>query len=150
MKNWVKWYEQPYAEDDFLLNQFIEDALHRVSWKLFDNQENVVYMANETDNGIPKMREDAIDYIRTVARNELGWLVNYMVNRILVSYMKGNIDPSEEVKWWFNEDLPEKEDVNQFWAEINEYIWQDYAKVLGEERTTELWEKWGKAPRKEN
>lgn len=145
MENWVKWYEQPYAEDDSLLNEFIEDALRRTSWKLFGNQEKVVYMANETDNGIPKMREDAIDYIRMVARNELGWLVNYMVNRILVGYMKNNIDPSEEVKWWFKEDLPEGDD-EEFWKEINEYIWQDYAKVLGEEKTAELWEKWGKVP----
>lgn len=149
MENWVKWYEQPYAEDDFLLNKFVEDALRRISWKLFENQENVVYMANETDNGIPKMREGAIDYIHTVARNELGWLVNYMVSRILVSYMKGNIDPSEEVKWWFKEDLPEGDD-KQFWEEINEYIWNDYAEHLGEAKTAELWEKWGKAPRKEN
>lgn len=145
MENWVKWYEQPYAEDDSLLNEFIEDALRRTSWKLFGNQEKVVYMANETDNGIPKMREDAIDYIRMVARNELGWLVNYMVNRILVGYMKNNIDPSEEIKWWFKEDLPEGDD-EEFWKEINEYIWQDYAKVLGEEKTAELWKKWGKAP----
>ena len=145
MENWVKWYEQPYAEDDSQLNEFIEDALRRISWRLFDNQEKVVYMANETDNGIPKMREDAIDYIRMVARNELGWLVNYMINRILVSYMKGNIDPSEEVKWWFKEDLPEGDD-EEFWKEINECIWQDYAKVLGEEKTAELWEKWGKVP----
>ncbi len=145
MENWVKWYEQPYAEDDFLLNEFIEDALRRTSWKLFENQEKVVYMAYETDNGIPKMREDAIDYIRMVARNELGRLVSYMVNRILVSYMKGNIDPSEEIKWWFKEDLPEGDD-EQFWKEINEYIWQDYAKVLGEEKTAELWKKWGKTP----
>ena len=145
MENWVKWYEQPYAEDNFLLNEFVEDALRRTSWKLFGNQEKVVYMANETDNGIPKMREDAIDYIRMVARNELGWLVNYIVNRILVSYMKGNIDPSEEVKWWFKEDLPEGDD-EKFWKEINEYIWQDYAKVLGEEKTAELWKHWGKAP----
>lgn len=145
MENWVKWYEQPYAEDDSLLNKFVEDALRRISWRLFENQEDVVYMANETDNGIPKMREGAIDYIHMVARNELGWLVNYMVNRILVSYMKGNIDPSEEVKWWFKEDLP-KGDDEQFWKEINEYIWQDYAEVLGEEKTAELWKHWGKVP----
>lgn len=145
MENWVKWYEQPYAEDDSLLNKFVEDALRRISWRLFENQEDVVYMANETDNGIPKMREGAIDYIHMVARNELGWLVNYMVNRILVSYMKGNIDPSEEVKWWFKEDLPEGDD-EQFWKEINEYIWQDYTEVLGEEKTAELWKHWGKVP----
>lgn len=149
MENWVGWYEQPYAEDDSLLNKFIEDALRHVSWKLFGNQENIIYMANETDNGIPKIREGAINYIHRTVNNEFGWLINYMVNRILVSYMKGNIDPSEEVKRWFKEDLPEGED-EQFWTEIDDYIWNDYVEYLGEEETAKLWEKWGKAPRKEN
>ena len=149
MENWINWYEQPYAEDDFSLNEFTEDALRRVSWKLFENQKDIVYMANETDNGIPKMREGAINYLYRAINNELGWLINYMVDRILVSYMKGNIDPSEEVKQWFKRNLPEGED-EQFWAEIDDYIWNDYVKHLGEEKTAKLWKKWGKTPRKEN
>lgn len=149
MKKWIDWYENPYADDNDSLNDFVEKALGRVCWKLFENQEKILYMANETNNGIPKMREDAIDYISMTAHNELGWLVSYMINRILVAYLKGNVEPSEEIKWWFNEDLPEKE-REQFWADIDEYIWNDYAKDLGEESTAKLWEKWGKAPRKEN
>ena len=149
MRKWVDFYEQPYAEDDLLLNKFIEDILHRVSWKLFENQENVVYMAYETDSAIPKMREGAIDYIREVLRQELsGWMLPYMLNRILISYLKSNIEPSEDVKYHFNEDLIEYSE--DFWNEIDDYIWNDYAKQLGEARTAELWEKWGKAPRKEN
>lgn len=149
MEKWIDWYEKPYAEDDIKLNDFIEDTLRYLSWELFRNQDKILYMANETDNGLPKMRDGAIDYIRIITNNKLNWLVTYMINRILVAYLKGNIEPSEEVKRRFNEDLPE-EDCEEFWADIDEYIWNDYAKYLGEERTAELWEKWGKAPRKEN
>lgn len=152
MDKWVDWYEQPYADDEDKLNDFIKQALRRVSWHLFDKQEEIVYMANETENGIPKMKEGAIEEISRTVRSELGWLVNYMVNRILVAYMKGNITPSDEVKNWFEDDLcdPEEDNIGQFWKEIDDYIWNDYVKVLGEERTAELWEKWGKAPRKED
>ena len=149
MEKWIDWYEKPYSEDDIKLNDFIEDALRHLSWELFRNQDKILYMANETDNGLPKMRDGAIDYIRITTNNKLNWLVTYMINRILIAYLKGNIEPSEEVKQRFNEDLPE-EDCEEFWADIDEYIWNDYAKYLGEERTAELWEKWGKAPRKEN
>lgn len=152
MDKWVDWYEQPYADDEDKLNDFIKQALCRISWHLFDKQEEIVYMANETENGIPKMKEGAIEEISRTVRSELGWLVNYMVSRILVAYMKGNIDPSDEVKHWFEEDLldPEEDNIGQFWKEINDYIWNDYVKVLGEKRTAELWKKWGKAPRKED
>ena len=148
MNNWVEWYEQPYADDDTKLNDFVEEHLKRVSWHLFEEQEKIVYMANETENGIPKMKEGAIDEISRQIRSEFGWLINYMVSRILVAYMKGNIEPSEEVKWWFEDDLldPEEDNIGEFWKEINDYIWNDYAKMLGEERTSELWKKWGKAP----
>ena len=149
MENWLEWYEKPYAEDDIKLNDFIEDALRHLSWELFRNQDKILYMANETDNGLPKMRDGAINYIRIITNNKLNWLVAYMINRILVAYLKGNIEPSEEIKQRFNEDLPE-EDCEEFWADIDEYIWNDYAKYLGEEKTAELWKKWGKAPRKEN
>ena len=149
MENWLDLYEKPYTDDDDKLNDFIERALSRLSWKLFENQEKILYMVNETDSGIPKMREGAIDYISMAAHNELGWLVTYMINRILIAYLKGNIEPSEEIKKRFNEDLPE-EDHEQFWADIDEYIWNDYAEHLGKEKIAKLWKKWGKAPRKEN
>lgn len=152
MDGWVKWYEQPYAEDDAKLNDFIEDALHRISWNLFHEQEKIVHMAYETENGLPKMKEGAIEEISNAARSELSWVVDYMVGRILVGYMKGNIEPSDEVKAWFEEDLldPEENNVDNFWKEINDYIWDDYAKMLGEARTAELWKGWNKEPRKEN
>lgn len=148
MNKMLDWYEEPYADDDALLNEFIERHLRRLSWGLFENQQDILYMANETDNKIPKMREGAIDYIRGKARLELSWLIEYMIDRTLISYLKENIEPSEEVKEWFKTGMSE-EDYKQLWADIDDYIWNDYAGVLGEARTAELWEKWGKKPREE-
>lgn len=149
MKDWMKWYEQPYADDDAKLNDFVEDHLKRVSWHLFEEQEKIVHMANETENGIPKMKEGAIQHIQRAIEREFDWLIGYMTSRILVSYLKGNIDPSDEVKSWFQDDLPEGED-EQFWNEIDDFIWEDYLKNIPEEQVRDLWEKWGKAPRKED
>lgn len=148
MDKWIDWYEQPYTDDEDKLNDFIEQTLHRVSWHLFEEQEKIVYMANETENGIPKMKEGAIDKISQQIHSEFSWLVNYMINRILIAYMKSNIDPSDEVKYWFEDDLrdPEEDNIGQFWKEIDDYIWNDYAEVLGEKRVAELWKKWGKTP----
>lgn len=143
MTKWIDFYEAPYAEDDTLLNNFVEDTLRRVSWKLFENQKEVVYMADETDSGIPRMKEDIIEVIYRAVTSELGWLRDYMVSRILVSYLKGNIESNDEVDWFFKDDL-DPEDYAEFRKEIDKHIWDDYAKHLGETRTAQLWEKWGK------
>ena len=148
MNKMLDWYEEPYADDDALLNEFIERHLRRLSWGLFENQQDILYMAVSSANEIPKMREGAIDYIRGKARLELSWLIEYMIDRTLISYLKENIEPSEEVKEWFRTGMSE-EDYEQLWADIDDYIWNDYAGALGEARTAELWEKWGKKPREE-
>ena len=149
MSNWINLFEAPYADENEKLNAFVDNVLQRVSWTLFDNQEKVIYRPDETESGIPKLREGAIDYIRLTARDELNWLISYIVDRILVAYLKGNIEPSKEVAWRF-EDALDEEDIVEFWKEIDDYIWDDYAGMLGEKKTAELWKQWGKAPREEN
>lgn len=145
MSNWIEYFENPYAEDDELMNDWVETIMHRVSWKLFDHQRDIIKMAYETENDIPVLKDEAIEIIDQVITSELGWLRSYIINRILVSYAKGNIDLGEEGRWYMDEQF-DPEDAADFWKEIDKYIWQDYAKVLGDEKTAELWKKWGKAP----
>lgn len=145
MSNWIEWFETPYAENDDLMNDWVESILRRVSWELFERQHDIVKMAYETENGIPVLKDEAIGIIDQVITSKLGWLRSYMIGRILVSYAKGNIDLGEEGHWYMDDQF-EPEDAADFWKEIDEYIWRDYAEVLGEERTAELWKKWGKAP----
>ena len=148
MSDWIKWFEQPYAEDGDLLNDWVDNTLRHVSWRLFENQHNIVYMANETDNGIPRLKDEAVNIIRDTINAELSWLRNYMISRILVNYAKGNIDLGDEGKWYLDDQF-DPEDAADFWDEIYRYIWDDYSKVLGEEKTAKLWEKWGYPPLKE-
>lgn len=145
MSSWIEYFENPYAEDDELMNDWVETIIHRVSWELFDHQQDIIKMAHETENGIPVLKDEAIQIIGQVIISELGWLRSYILDRILVSYAKGNIDLGEEGRWHISDQF-DPEDAADFWKEIDEYIWQDYAKVLGEEKTAKLWEKWGKAP----
>ncbi len=145
MSSWIEYFENPYAENDELMNDWVETIIHRVSWELFDHQQDIIKMAHETENGIPVLKDEAIKVIGQVIISELGWLRSYILDRILVSYAKGNIDLGEEGRWYMNEQF-DPEDAANFWKEIDKYIWQDYAKVLGEERTAELWKKWNKAP----
>lgn len=150
MTKWIDIYENDYAEENELLNDYVERMLQHISWKSFSNQEDIVFMCNETDNGIPKMKEGAIEVLHNMVNAELGFLREYLISRILVSLLKSNIDISEEVEWWFKDDIGE-EDYEEFIQEVNQYIFDDYARNLGEARTLELWEKWGKpALEKEN
>lgn len=142
MSNWLQYFENSYAEDDELFNDWIERTLHHISWELFNKQDKVVYFASETNNGIPKLKEDALDVIRQTIISELGWLRSYMLDRILVAYAKGNIDLGEEGKWYLDNQF-EPEDAADFWNEIYQYIWDDYSKMLGDAKTAELWKKWG-------
>lgn len=145
MGTWLQYFENPYAEDDELLNDWVERTLRFTSWELFNKQDKIVYFANETDNGIPKLKEGALDVIHQTIIDELGWLRSYMLGRILVAYAKGNIDLGEEGKQYLDDQF-DSEDTAEFWNEIYQYIWDDYSKMLGEERTAELWEKWGYPP----
>ena len=145
MSDWIKFFEAPYAEDDTLMNDWVERIIHRVSAELFHHQHDVVYMANETDNGIPKLKDEAVDVIHQTVHSELGWVVDYIISRILVAYAKSNIDLGDEGRWYI-EDRLDPENAADFWTEIDEYIWSDYTRFLGEEKTAELWEKWGKTP----
>lgn len=145
MSNWLEWFESPYAEDDTLMNDWVERIISGVSVELFHHQHDVVYMANETDNGIPKLKDEAVDVIHQTIYSQLGWVISYITDRILIAYAKSNIDLGDEGRWYM-EDKFDPEDAADFWKEIDEHIWSNYAKFLGEEETAKLWEKWGKTP----
>ena len=134
---------RPYAEDDYLLNDFVENLLRRVSWKLFEDQEHVVYMANERSDGVPLLKDDAINVIREKIDNEFSWLRGYMITRILMSYRLGNIDLGDVGEWWLRDELGEEEFL-EWESRARKFIYNDYAKTLGEERADEYFKKIGR------
>ena len=121
-------YTRPYAEDDALLNDFINDLIRHVSWKMFTHQEEVCYTIAEKNP--PMLKDNVIGFLRTAINNELGWVRDYVVCRMLMSYRLSNVDLGEEAELYLRDSLGEEQ-----WAEFEEaakkFIWNDYAKFCG-------------------
>lgn len=135
---------RPYAEDDYLLNTFVDETMRRVSWKLFEHQEDVLYMANETETGIPLLKDNAIEDMRDCVNEEFSWIRSYIITHLLMSYRLGNIDLGEEGDWWLREELGEKEYL-EWESRARKAIYQDYAQNLGEEKADAYFEKIGRS-----
>ena len=121
-------YTRPYAEDDALLNDFINDLIRHVSWKMFTHQEEVCYTIAEKNP--PMLKDNVIGFLRTAINNELGWVRDYVICRMLMSYRLSNVDLGEEAELYLRDSLGEEQ-----WAEFEEaakkFIWNDYAKFCG-------------------
>ena len=87
-------YTRPYAENDALLNDYVDEILRRVSLRLFERQEDICFMVSERNP--PMLKDGAVDIIEAECHKELNWLVDYIVNRMLISYRLNNIDLGEE------------------------------------------------------
>lgn len=127
-------FTRPYAEDDFTLNEFVDDLTRRLSWKMFDHQEEVCF--NISEKNPPMLKENVITYMQNVLNTELGWVRNYIICRMLIAYRMGNVDLGEEGEWYLREEFDE-EGWADFNKTMNDYVWRDYAQFLGEEKTKE-------------
>ena len=130
-------YTRPYAEDDYLLNDFIEELLLHLSWKMFEHQEEICYTIAEKNP--PMLKDNVIEFMRQAINNELGWVRDYIICRMLISYRLSNVDLGEEAEWYLKESLGDEWD--NFDKKVNEYIWNDYVKFLGVAKAKEHFEK---------
>lgn len=135
-------YTRPYAENNDLLNDYVDEILRHVSWRLFRQQEDICFTISERNP--PMLKEEAVDIIEAECRKELNWLVDYIVNRMLISYRLSNIDLGEEgeneLRWNLGD-----EEYEDFEKAAREYIYQDYVKFLGTEKTNLYFEKIGRS-----
>lgn len=134
-------YTRPYAEDDYLLNDYVDEILRRVSLRLFERQEDICFMVSERNP--PMLKDGAVDIIEAECHKELNWLVDYIVNRMLISYRLNNIDLGEEGESELRWNLGDEE-YEDFEKVAREYIYQDYVKFLGTEKTNLYFEKIGR------
>lgn len=121
-------YTRPFAEDDALLNDFIDDLVRRLSGKMFTYQEEICYTIAEKNP--PMLKDNVIGYMRQAINNELGCVRDYIICRMLISYRLSNVDLGEEAEWYLRDSLGEEQ-----WAEFEEaakkFIWNDYVKFCG-------------------
>ena len=127
-------YTRPYADDDALLNEFVDQIVRQTSWEMFKDQEQICHMI--TKQNPPKLKDGALDHLINIVNTKLGWIRNYIVCRILLSYRLGNVDLDEESEWYLREEFDDEdwEELNQA---INRHIWDDYRKYLGDDKAAE-------------
>lgn len=125
---------QPYAEDDTLLNDWLDNFIAHIKLRLFKKQEDWVHMAGEFGKGsIPKLKENAIDTIVEAAIDEFGWVLNYIVDRLITEYRLSNIDLDEntisELIFEFDEDGYE-----EWETECRKRIVEDYKNFMDKDK----------------
>jgi len=134
-------YTRPYAEEDELLNDYVDRILHNVTWKLFEDQRNICYMINEKNP--PMLKDNFIEVATRYIEHEFGWLREYLLIRLLIEYRLSDLDLGEENEEWLKDMLGEEEYEN-FEKIAKEYIYKDYVKMLGQEEADLYFEKIGR------
>ncbi len=134
-------FTRPYAEDDALLNQYVEEALHRASWDLFHQQEQLCH--NIKEKNPPKLKDGALDLIFNACRRQFDFVVSYMVLRMLIEYRAGNVDLDAESEWYLKDSLGE-EGWKEFQKAVNRYIYNDYVSSLGEKKAHDYFKRIGR------
>lgn len=131
-------FTRPYAEDDYTMNEFVENLTRHLRWKLFEHQSEICY--NIIEKNPPMLKDNVVEYMHNVLNNEFGWVRNYIICRVLISYRLSNVDLGEEAEWYLREEFDEDswKDLNDA---INRYIWEDYSKMLGAEKAKEYFKK---------
>lgn len=84
-----------YFEDDTLANDWFEKVMHRLAWKMFDSQEDWIYMSGELGKGRNPMikSEEEFNLAFNVAwADTIGWLKGFAYDELLRLYIEDDID----------------------------------------------------------
>ena len=84
-----------YFEDDTLANEWFDRVMNRLAWKMFERQEDWVYMVGELGPGRNPMikSSDKFDEAFGYAwRDTMSWLAEFAANELLRIYAEDDID----------------------------------------------------------
>ena len=130
-------YTRPYAEDDYSINDFVDNLARSLSWYMFEHQDEICY--NISEKNPPMLKDCAIERMQNFLDTEFGWVRNYIICRMLISYRMNNVDLGNEAEWYLREEFDDDS-----WKELNEainkHVWDDYCKYLGSEKTKTYFE----------
>lgn len=131
-------FTRPYAESDYPLNDFVDNLTRSLSWYMFEHQNEICY--NISEKNPPMLKDNVIERMQNFLDNEFGWVRNYIICRMLISYRMGNVDLGKEAEWYLREEFDD-DDWKQFNNVMNKYVWDDYCKYLGPEKAKEYFKK---------
>jgi hypothetical protein len=130
-------YTRPYAEDDYSINDFVDNLARSLSWYMFEHQDEICY--NISEKNPPMLKDNVIERMQNFLDTEFGWVRNYIICRMLISYRMNNVDLGNEAEWYLREEFDDDS-----WKELNEainkHVWDDYCKYLGSEKTKAYFE----------
>lgn len=133
-------YTRPFADDDALLNDFIDRILQNISWRMFERQEEVCYMISEKNP--PMLKDNVIEFLKRAINIEMGYLQEYIISNMLIKYRMSNVDLGDRGEQYLRDTFAfEDEDWNEFNKAMNKYVWDSYCKYLGAEETKKYFEK---------
>lgn len=84
-----------YFEDDTLANDWFEKVMHRLAWKMFDSQEDWIYMSGELGKGrnpMIKGEEEFNTAFNVAWADAIGWLKGFAYEELLRLYVEDDID----------------------------------------------------------
>lgn len=131
-------YTRPFAEDDALLNDFIDDLIRQLSWEMFKDQHEICYDISQKNP--PMLKDNVIEYMQNVLNVRMGFVLDYIISRMLISYRMSNVDLGFEGEWYLRESFDD-ESWTEFNESMNKYVWDDYCKYLGSEKAKEYFKK---------
>ena len=84
-----------YFEDDTLANEWFDRVMNRLAWKMFERQEDWVYMVGELGPGRNPMIKSADKFDEAFCyawRDAMSWLAEFAANELLRIYAEDDID----------------------------------------------------------
>ena len=131
-------YTRPFAEDDVMLNAFIDDLIHQLSWEMYRHQDEICYDISQKNP--PMLKDNVIEHMQNVLNVKMGFVREYIISRMLISYRMSNVDLGSEGEWYLRESFDD-ESWTEFNKSMNKYVWDDYCKYLGPEKAKEHFKK---------
>lgn len=135
---------EPYAKDEYTLNDYINDCMVRISYMMFKNQEDYVYMNEELGEGrFPqfKDREDVYEAFKKAFDHSTTWLFAYLFNRIVLeTHLLGNVDLGKDMTQYMKDEFGE-EWFEEWEEEAKRRIFDEYVGAIGEENATRIFAK---------
>lgn len=93
-----------YFDDDTNANDWLNEIMPHIMFKLFRDQENYLFMAGELGKGRwPMLKENAVEYIEDIINREFDWLIESIAMAIIRKYHEDDIDMPQSIADEYNE-----------------------------------------------
>lgn len=131
-------YTRPYADDDVTLNDEINRIMGVLSWRMFEDQSQICY--NISEKNPPMFKDNVLAYMRDMINLEFGWIRDYIICKMFISYHLSNVDLGDVATEYLREAFSDEEWVKLNDA-INHYVWEDYSNTIGKEEAIKYFTK---------